>query len=176
MPIRNVPIRVLITKPGLDGHDMGAKVVSMALKNAGMEVIHTDRHRTIGDIVATAIQEDVDVIGLSILSGSHLNYSSRLIEALNKQGVTDKLIIVGGCVPGHDIPAIDRGFVVTPLANNKQLLDQFCGRFRRTHPGKKDVIIYYFWDQHLYPGHKSKLAKIYKGHCQILVDGEFLDT
>lgn len=106
MPERNVPIRVLITKPGLDGHDRGAKVVTMALKNAGMEVIYTGRHRTIGDIVATAIQEDVDVIGLSILSGSHLTYSSRLIEALNKQGVTDKLIIVGGCVPNHDIPAI----------------------------------------------------------------------
>ena len=106
MPERSAPTRVLIAKPGLDGHDRGAKVVTMALKNAGVEVIYTGRHQTIADIVAAAIQEDVDVIGLSILSGSHLNYSRRLVEALKKQGVTDKPVIVGGCIPGHDITAM----------------------------------------------------------------------
>ena len=106
MPEKNVPTRVLIAKPGLDGHDRGAKVVTMALKNAGMEVIYTGRHQTIADIVTTAIEKDVDVIGLSILSGSHLSYSSRLIEALKKQGVTDKLVIVGGCIPSHDVTAM----------------------------------------------------------------------
>jgi len=103
---KEVPIRVLMAKPGLDGHDRGAKVVTKALKDAGMEVIYTGRHQTIDQIVAAAIQEDVEVIGLSILSGSHLYYSRRLIEALKERGVTDKLVIVGGVIPRRDIPAL----------------------------------------------------------------------
>jgi len=101
-----VPIRVLVAKPGLDGHDRGAKVITKALMNAGMEVIYTGRHQTIDQIVAAAVQEDVDVIGLSILSGSHLYYSRRLIEALKERGITDKLVIVGGVIPRRDIPAL----------------------------------------------------------------------
>ncbi len=101
-----VPIRVLVAKPGLDGHDRGAKVITKALMNAGMEVIYTGRHQTIAQIVAAAIQEDVDVIGLSVLSGSHLYYSRRLIEALKERGITDKLVIVGGVIPRRDIPAL----------------------------------------------------------------------
>ena len=129
MPEREVPIRVLIAKPGLDGHDRGAKVVTMALKNAGMEVIYTGRHRTISDIVAKAIQEDVDVIGLSILSGSHLNYSSRLIEALKKQGVTDKLVIVGGCIPSNDIPAM-KDIGINEVFSEGSMLDEIVDYVR----------------------------------------------
>ncbi len=103
---KETPIRVLIAKPGLDGHDRGAKVVTKALINAGMEVIYTGRHQTVAQILATAIQEDVDVIGLSILSGAHMGYSRRLIEGLKAQGAEDKLVIVGGCIPRHDIPAM----------------------------------------------------------------------
>jgi len=103
---KEVPIRVLMAKPGLDGHDRGAKIVTKALMNAGMEVIYTGRHQTIDQIVAAAVQEDVDVIGLSILSGSHLYYSRRLIEALKERGITDKLVIVGGVIPRRDIPAL----------------------------------------------------------------------
>jgi methylmalonyl-CoA mutase C-terminal domain/subunit len=106
MSERGAPIRVLIAKPGLDGHDRGAKVVTKALMNAGMEVIYTGRHQTIAQIVASAIQEGIDVIGLSILSGSHLYYSERLIKALKEQGVADKLVVVGGCIPRHDVPAL----------------------------------------------------------------------
>ena len=106
MEKREVPIRVLMAKPGLDGHDRGAKIVTKALMNAGMEVIYTGRHQTIDQIVAAAVQEDVDVIGLSILSGSHLYYSRRLIEALKERGITDKLVIVGGVIPRRDIPAL----------------------------------------------------------------------
>ncbi len=106
MAEKEVPIRVLMAKPGLDGHDRGAKIVTKALMNAGMEVIYTGRHQTIDQIVAAAVQEDVDVIGLSILSGSHLYYSRRLIEALKERGITDKLVIVGGVIPRRDIPAL----------------------------------------------------------------------
>lgn len=103
---RETPIRVLMAKPGLDGHDRGAKIVTKALMNAGMEVIYTGRHQTIDQIVAAAVQEDVDVIGLSILSGSHLYYSRRLIKALKERGITDKLVIVGGVIPRWDIPVL----------------------------------------------------------------------
>jgi len=118
---KEVPIRVLIAKPGLDGHDRGAKVVTKALMNAGMEVIYTGRHQTIAQIVATAIQEDVDVIGLSILSGSHLYYSKRLIEALREQGIADKLVIVGGCIPRHDIPALKKVGVAEVIPEGSSL-------------------------------------------------------
>jgi ABC-type sugar transport system ATPase subunit len=83
------PIRVLIAKPGLDGHDRGAKVVAMALRDAGMEVVYTGRHQTIDAIASAAIQEDVDVIGLSVLSGTHEEYGARLIDALAAEGVDD---------------------------------------------------------------------------------------
>ncbi|UCC41788.1 MAG: cobalamin B12-binding domain-containing protein [Candidatus Aminicenantes bacterium] len=96
-------IRVVIAKPGLDGHDMGAKVVALALKDAGMEVIYTGLHKTIEEIVETAVQEDADVIGLSIYSGAHLPLSKKLIGQLKEKELTDKLVLVGGNIPQRDI-------------------------------------------------------------------------
>ena len=95
------PIRVLIAKPGLDGHDRGAKVVALALRDAGMEVIYTGLHRTVDEIVSAAIQEDVDVIGLSILSGAHLPISEKLLAQLKAAGC-DTPVVVGGNIPQRD--------------------------------------------------------------------------
>lgn len=99
-------IRVLIAKPGLDGHDRGAKVVARALRDAGMEVIYTGIRQTPEMIVETALQEDVDVIGLSILSGAHLELFPRIMDGLKKKGLGDKLVIAGGIIPEEDIPKL----------------------------------------------------------------------
>ena len=99
-------LRVLIAKPGLDGHDKGAKVVCHALREAGFEVIYTGLHKTIDQIVNIAIQEDVDAIGLSILSGAHLYYSRKLIENLKEQNAEDIVVFVGGVIPEKDIPKL----------------------------------------------------------------------
>jgi methylmalonyl-CoA mutase C-terminal domain/subunit len=95
-------IRVLIAKPGLDGHDVGAKVVAHALRDAGMEVIYTGLHQTVEQILSTAIQEDVDVIGLSVLSGTHLPIAEKLMAGLRAERAEDILVVVGGNVPGRD--------------------------------------------------------------------------
>jgi methylmalonyl-CoA mutase C-terminal domain/subunit len=95
-------IRVLVAKPGLDGHDRGAKVVVHALKNAGFEVIYTGLHQTVDQIVAAALQEDVDVIGLSILSGAHKPITTDLFEELKKNQMEDIMVIVGGSIPKKD--------------------------------------------------------------------------
>ena len=105
-----MPIRILIAKPGLDGHDRGAKVVALALRSAGFEVIYTGLHQTVDQIFETAIQEDVDVIGLSILSGAHLPITEKLMSKLRAAGADDKLVLVGGNIPEEDIqPLKDRG-------------------------------------------------------------------
>jgi methylmalonyl-CoA mutase C-terminal domain/subunit len=96
-------IRVVMAKPGLDGHDMGAKVVALALKDAGMEVIYTGLHRRIEEIVKTALEEDVDVIGLSIYSGAHLSLTKKLMDQLKEKELTDKLVLVGGNIPQRDM-------------------------------------------------------------------------
>lgn len=96
-------IRVLIAKPGLDGHSRGAKVVAYGLRDAGLEVIYTGLHQTPLQIVNTAIQEDVDVIGLSILSGAHLTLTRRVIQGLKEKGAGDKMVIVGGVIPPADM-------------------------------------------------------------------------
>ncbi|TEU07332.1 MAG: cobalamin B12-binding domain-containing protein [Candidatus Aminicenantes bacterium] len=96
-------IRVLIAKPGLDGHDKGAKVVVHALKEAGMEVLYTGLHKTIDEIVNTALEEDVDVIGLSIYSGAHLPLSKKLIARLKEKKLIDILVLVGGNIPQGDV-------------------------------------------------------------------------
>jgi methylmalonyl-CoA mutase C-terminal domain/subunit len=101
-----VRIRVLLAKPGLDGHDRGAKVVARALRDAGMEVIYTGIRQTPEMIVEAAIQEDVDVIGLSILSGAHLELFPPIVEGLRKKGREDALVIAGGIIPEDDIPAL----------------------------------------------------------------------
>ena len=97
------PIRVLIAKPGLDGHDRGAKVVALALREAGFEVIYTGLHQTVAEIVEVALQEDVDVIGLSILSGAHVPIAQKLIAHLQAQHLTDVLVLVGGNIPARDV-------------------------------------------------------------------------
>jgi methylmalonyl-CoA mutase C-terminal domain/subunit len=99
-------IRVLLGKPGLDGHDRGAKVIAHALKEAGMEVVYTGLHQTVPSIVNQAIQEDVDVIGLSIMSGAHIPICKKLMEMLKEKGIQDKLVVVGGVIPNKDIPAL----------------------------------------------------------------------
>jgi methylmalonyl-CoA mutase C-terminal domain/subunit len=101
------PIRVVIAKPGLDGHDRGAKVVAKALLEAGMEVIYTGRHQTVDAIVAAVLQEDAEVVGLSILSGAHLDYCQRLAERLRAAGAGEVLLLVGGTIPAADIPTLE---------------------------------------------------------------------
>src|SRR5262245_37125065 len=99
-------IRVVIAKPGLDGHDRGAKVIARALRDAGMEVIYTGLRQTPEQIVAAALQEDADVIGLSILSGAHNSICPRLMELLREKGLTDVLVVLGGIIPDADLPAL----------------------------------------------------------------------
>ncbi len=100
-------IRVLIAKPGLDGHDRGAKVIARALRDAGMEVIYTGLHQTPEQIVETAIQEDVDVIGLSILSGAHIPLFKKVMELLKEKNADDILVFGGGVIPEDDIPVLE---------------------------------------------------------------------
>jgi methylmalonyl-CoA mutase C-terminal domain/subunit len=99
-------IRVIIAKPGLDGHDRGAKVIARALRDAGMEVIYTGLRQTPELIVSAALQEDADVIGLSILSGAHNHIAPRLMDLLKKQGLDDVLVLIGGIIPDLDIPGL----------------------------------------------------------------------
>lgn len=99
-------IRILVAKPGLDGHDRGAKVISRAFRDAGFEVIYTGVRQTPEQIVETAIQEDVDAIGLSILSGAHVRLFPRIMELVKEKGITDVLVVGGGIIPDEDIPAL----------------------------------------------------------------------
>jgi len=101
------PIRVLVAKPGLDGHDRGAKVVAAALRDAGMEVIYTGLHQTPEMIATAAIQEDVDVVGLSILSGAHMTLIPRVLELLREAGREDILVTGGGIIPPEDMDALE---------------------------------------------------------------------
>jgi methylmalonyl-CoA mutase C-terminal domain/subunit len=100
------PIRVLVAKPGLDGHDRGAKVVAAALRDAGMEVIYTGLHQTPEMIVAAAVQEDADVVGLSVLSGAHLTLFPKVVELLREAGRGDVLVTGGGIIPREDMDAL----------------------------------------------------------------------
>ena len=96
------PIKILIAKPGLDGHDQGAKVLAIALKNAGFEVIYSGLHQSIDAILNTSIQEDVDVVGISIMTGNHLRLTEKLAAAMKESGLQDKLLLVGGNIPKQD--------------------------------------------------------------------------
>jgi methylmalonyl-CoA mutase C-terminal domain/subunit len=100
-------IRVLLGKPGLDGHDRGAKVVAHALKDAGMEIIYTGLHQTVPGIVKQALQEDADVIGLSIMSGAHIPICRKLMDLLKKETADDVLVVVGGVIPNRDITLLN---------------------------------------------------------------------
>ena len=119
-------IRVLIAKPGLDGHDRGAKVVARALRDAGMEVIYTGIRQTPQMIAEAALQEDVEVIGLSILSGAHLELFPRVVEELRKRGVDDVLLFCGGIIPQDDVPKVNAiGFkgVFGPGTNTNDIIE-----------------------------------------------------
>src|SRR5579885_1546271 len=124
-------IRVVVAKPGLDGHDRGAKVVARALRDAGMEVIYTGLHQTPEQIVETAIQEDADAVGLSILSGAHMTLVPRVLELLREQGAED--VVVGGTIPPDDAKELRRmgvAGVFTPGAPTEQVIDFIRGAVR----------------------------------------------
>ncbi len=104
-------IRVLVAKPGLDGHDRGAKIVARALRNAGMEVIYTGLHQTADMIVETAVQEDVDVIGLSLLSGAHMTLFRDITKLLKDKDMRDVLVVGGGVIPEEDVPVLKKAGV-----------------------------------------------------------------
>ena len=119
-------IRVVVGKPGLDGHDRGAKVVARALRDAGMEVIYTGLHQTPKQIVATALQEDADAIGLSVLSGAHMTLFTRLVELLAERGASDVVVFGGGIIPEEDIAKLaEMGVakVFTPGATTAEIVD-----------------------------------------------------
>ena len=107
------PLRILIAKPGLDGHDRGAKVIARALRDAGMEVIYTGLRQTSDMIVSAAVQEDVDVVGLSVLSGAHLHYFQEVTDKLRDRGADDILVFGGGIVPDEDLPKLKAMGVAT---------------------------------------------------------------
>jgi len=118
-------IRVLIAKPGLDGHDRGAKVVARALRDAGMEVIYTGLRQTPEQIVETAIQEDVDVIGLSILSGAHTHLFPKVMELLKENNVEDIIVMGGGVIPEEDIPELKKvgiSGIFTPGTDTRDII------------------------------------------------------
>lgn len=120
------PIRVLVAKPGLDGHDRGAKMIARSLRDAGMEVIYTGLRQSPEQIVAAAIQEDVDVIGMSILSGAHNHLFPKVIDLLKEQNAEDIIVIAGGVIPEEDIPALkEKGIkaVYTPGTPTKDIID-----------------------------------------------------
>src|SRR6201991_2837125 len=119
-------IRVVVAKPGLDGHDRGAKIIARALRDAGMEVIYTGLHQTPEQIVETVIQEDADAVGLSILSGAHMTLVPRIAELLDEQGVEDVVLVVGGTIPSDDIPELKQlgvSEIFTPGAPVQEIVD-----------------------------------------------------
>jgi methylmalonyl-CoA mutase C-terminal domain/subunit len=119
-------IRVVVAKPGLDGHDRGAKIVARALRDAGMEVIYTGLHQTPEQIAATVVQEDADAVGLSILSGAHMTLVPRVVDLLDEHGVGDVLVTVGGTIPADDIPDLKaRGVaaVFTPGSTTSEIIE-----------------------------------------------------
>ena len=116
-------IRVLVAKPGLDGHDRGAKVIARALRDAGMEVIYTGLRQTPEQIVAAALQEDVDVIGLSVLSGAHLNLTEKVIAKLKENNAEDKMVLVGGTILAKDVPKLKEMGVAEVFSTGSRLAD-----------------------------------------------------
>ena len=124
------PIRVVVAKPGLDGHDRGAKVVARALRDAGIEVIYTGLHQTPEQIVETAIQEDADAVGLSVLSGAHMTLFARVLELFKQREATDIVVFGGGIIPEADIPelhALGVAKVFTPGATTGDIVDWVRG-------------------------------------------------
>ena len=129
-------LRVLVAKPGLDGHDRGAKVVAAALRDAGMEVIYTGLHQTPGQIVEAAVQEDVDVVALSILSGAHMTLFPEVLELMKQRGIGDRLLSGGGIVPPDDMEALAKlgvGRLFGPGASTRDIAQYIRDWYRETH-------------------------------------------
>jgi methylmalonyl-CoA mutase C-terminal domain/subunit len=125
-------IRVVIAKPGLDGHDRGVKIVARALRDAGMEVIYTGLHQTPEQIVQTAVQEDADAIGLSVLSGAHMTLFAKVMELLRERGIDDIVVFGGGIIPADDIPelkALGVAAIFTPGAPTGEIIDWVKAQF-----------------------------------------------
>jgi methylmalonyl-CoA mutase C-terminal domain/subunit len=123
-------IRVVVAKPGLDGHDRGAKIIARALRDAGMEVIYTGLHQTPEQIAETVLQEDADAVGLSILSGAHMTLVPRVVALLKDQGADDVVVTVGGTIPADDIPQLKElgvAEVFTPGSSTQQIVDFIRG-------------------------------------------------
>src|SRR3954449_12775417 len=123
-------IRVVVAKPGLDGHDRGAKIIARALRDAGMEVIYTGLHQTPEQIAETVIQEDADAVGLSILSGAHMTLVPKVVELLKEQGAEDVIVTVGGTIPADDIPELKSlgvAEVFTPVSPTSDIIDFIKG-------------------------------------------------
>jgi methylmalonyl-CoA mutase C-terminal domain/subunit len=128
-------IRVVVAKPGLDGHDRGAKVIARAFRDAGFEVIYTGLRQTPEQVVHAALQEDADVVGLSVLSGAHMTLCPRIMELMKKQGLDDVLVLVGGIIPDQDIPKLKESGVSAifqPGASTEEIVD-----YVRQHVRKK---------------------------------------
>ena len=120
------PVRIVVAKPGLDGHDRGAKVVARALRDAGVEVVYTGLHQTPEQIVETAIQEDADAIGMSVLSGAHMTLFARVIDLLRERDASDIVVFGGGIVPEADMPELTEmgvAKVFTPGATTTEIVD-----------------------------------------------------
>ncbi|MCA0437738.1 MAG: cobalamin B12-binding domain-containing protein [Austwickia sp.] len=124
------PLRIVVAKPGLDGHDRGAKVIARALRDAGMEVVYTGLHQTPEQIVEAAIQEDADGVGLSVLSGAHMTLFARTIELLKERDASDIVVFGGGIIPEDDIPQLEAlgvAKVFTPGATTTEIVDWVKG-------------------------------------------------
>lgn len=123
---RGIPLRVVVAKPGLDGHDRGAKIVARALRDAGIEVIYTGLHQTPEQIVETALQEDADAIGLSVLSGAHMTQFRRVTELLADADASDIVVFGGGIIPDEDVPELTQmgvAAVFTPGASTTDIVE-----------------------------------------------------
>lgn len=134
---RSTPIRVLVAKPGLDGHDRGAKVITRALRDAGMEVIYSGLFQTPEMVVRSAVDEDVDVVGLSILSGAHLKLIPPIVEGLKSSGLSDVLVVVGGTIPAADIEKLQAAGVDQVFGPGTALTTVI--EFIRTHAPRRDL-------------------------------------
>ncbi len=135
--MKQPPIRVLVAKPGLDGHDRGAKIVARALRDAGMEVIYTGLRQTPEQISSAAVQEDVDAIGISILSGAHNTIVPRICELLRAEGMNDVLLVVGGIIPDEDIPGLKQAGVAEifqPGVSTQAIVDFIRANVRKSVP------------------------------------------
>lgn len=129
------PTRVLLAKVGLDGHDRGVKVVARALRDAGMEVVYTGLHRRPQEVIEAALQEDVDVIGVSILSGAHLTLLPRIATLMRERGLDDVALVVGGVIPDEDVPAL-REIGVAEIVGQEATPDEVAAAVRRAAAGR----------------------------------------